>query len=270
MANDFEQTLRDQVEEIASRLGITKSKAFAVWYGKVVLRLQEQEALEAASYDGGNDRGTDFFFVDDEWDRVIVAQWKYYASSKKAPKAGDLTQLFHIPSELSDPQDLRDDGREDLAEAADALNEARDRGYALDLRFVYPGQKDKDRDREPQRLVRTFNRDHRGEEITASLVRLDDLAVAYEDFKGSADRVHQGRLDFEAGEFLQEDHTESHSSRPYPAHRSPRSTRSTVIACSIRTFGCSSGAAKGASTLASETRWEIPRSVATSGRTTTG
>src|SRR6266852_9591829 len=102
MAEKFETTLRREVDEIAKRLAIHVSRAFAVWYGKVVLRLNEQEALEAASYDGGNDRGTDFFFVDDEWDRVIIAQWKYYASSNKTPKTGDLTQLFNIP-DVVDP-----------------------------------------------------------------------------------------------------------------------------------------------------------------------
>jgi hypothetical protein len=205
MARNFEQTLREEVEEIAQRLGITESKAFAVWYGKVALRLDEREALEAASFDGGNDRGTDFFFVDDEWERVIIAQWKYYASASKTPKAGDLTQLFNVPSELSDPQDLRDDGRDDLAEAADALDEARARGYALDLRYLYPGKKHKDRDREPTRLVRTFNREHREEQITAHLVRLEDLEVAYEDYKGSAGRVQKGSLGLANSEFLEEE-----------------------------------------------------------------
>jgi hypothetical protein len=201
----FESTLRNDVADTARRLEISESRAFAVWYGKVALRLDEQEALEAASYDGGNDRGADFFFVDDEWERVIVAQWKYYASSKKTPKAGDLTQLFNLPSELSDPQDLRDDGRDDLAEAAEALDEARSRGYELDLRFLYPGVKHKDRDREPTRLIRAFNRERRGEDMTAQLIRLDDLEVAYEDYQGSADRVQKGRLELDNGNFLEEE-----------------------------------------------------------------
>jgi hypothetical protein len=204
MANMFEQTLRSEVAEIAERLGIGKSKAFAVWYAKIVLRLDEQEALEAASYDGGNDRSTDFFFVDDEWERVIIIQWKYFASSSKTPAAGDLTQLFNVVNELADPQDLREDGRDDLAEAAQALSDARSRGYAVDLRFLYPGAKHKDRDREPTRLVRAFNRTHRDEEVSAHLVRLDDLAVAYEDYKGSADRVDKGRLKLENSTFLEE------------------------------------------------------------------
>lgn len=204
MATPFERTLRAEVKDIAKQLGITESKAFAVWYGKVALRLGEQEALEAASYDGGNDRGTDFFFVDDEWDRIIILQWKYFATSTKTPKAGELTQLFNVLNELSDPQDLRDDGRTDLAEAGEALEEARDRGYAVDLRFLYPGVKNKDRDREPDRLVRAFNRNHRDEEVTAQLVRLDDLEVAYDDFVGSAGRVQQGRLDLANSDLLEQ------------------------------------------------------------------
>lgn len=204
MAEDFEKALRKDVAEIAKRLEISESRAFAVWYGKVALRLEEQEALEAASYDGGNDRGADFFFVDDEWDRVIIAQWKYYASSNKTPPASELAQLFNVPNELADPQDLRDDGRDDLAEAAEALAEARDRGYALELRFFYPGKKHKDRDRDPTRLVRNFNSRNRAEEITAQMVRLEDLEVAYDDYKGSTDRVQKGRLELVDGDFLEE------------------------------------------------------------------
>lgn len=201
----FEKRLRTEVSELAERLEISESKAFAVWYGKVALRLGEVEALEAASYDGGNDRGTDFFYVDDEWDRVIIAQWKYFASASKAPKAQDITHLFNIPSELSDPQDLRDDGRPDLAEAAEALEEARDRGYSIDLRFIYPGLRNKDRDKEPNRLVRAFNREHQGEEITAQLVRLEDLETAYDDFKGSAGRVSEGSLELSHEHFFEEE-----------------------------------------------------------------
>jgi hypothetical protein len=205
MATDFEKTLREEVAKLAERLSITESKAFAVWYGLVALRLNEQEALEAASYDGGNDRGADFFFVDDEWERVIIAQWKYYKASNKTPSAAELTHLFNLPTELADAQDLRDDGREDLAEAAEALIEARDRGYALDLRFLYPGVKNKQRDREPERLVRAFNRKNRTEEITTQIVRLENLEVAYEDYKGSTSRVSVGELAVLGDGFLEED-----------------------------------------------------------------
>lgn len=205
MAKTFEETMREEVASLADRLEISDSKAFAVWYGVVAMRLREEEALEAASYDGGNDRATDFFFVDDEWDRVVIAQWKYYKSSSKTPTAGDLTQLFNTPNELSDPQDLRDDGRDDLAEAAEALAEARDRNYQLDLRFFYPGKRHKDRDREPNRLLRNFNRKNQTDEITAQIVRLEDLEVAYEDYKGSAGRVTKGELALANGQFLQED-----------------------------------------------------------------
>lgn len=207
----FEATMRKRVKEIADHLGITESKAFAVWYGTVVLRLGEQEALEAASYDGGNDRGTDFFYMDDEWDRVIVGQWKYYKSSNKTPPAADITHLFNTPDELSDPQDLRDDGRDDLAEAAEALEEARARNYSIELRFFYPGKRHADRDRDPNRLVRTFNTKHRDEGVTAQIIRLEDLELAHEDYKGSSDRVQEGRLELSNGSYFEEDGEYGHS-----------------------------------------------------------
>jgi hypothetical protein len=211
MPTAFESIMRAAVTALADRLSITETRAFAVWYGTTALRLDEQEALEATSFDGGNDRGTDFFYVDDEADRVIIAQWKYFQSSSKTPKAGDLTQLFNVPDELADPQELRDEGRSDLAEAAEALAEARAKGYEIDLRFLYPGVKNEQRDRESRRLVRSFNRTHTPEALTATLVSLDELQLAYDDFAGSAGRVQQGTLAIVDDRCFEQDDSYGHS-----------------------------------------------------------
>jgi hypothetical protein len=211
MPTAFELTLRAAVTELAARLSIPESRAFAVWYGTIALRLDEQEALEATSYDGGNDRGTDFFYIDDEVDRVIIAQWKYFQSSDKTPKSGDLTQLFNIPEELADPQELRDEGRSDLAEASEALAEARAKGYEVDLRFLYPGVKDDQRDREPLRLIRNFNRNHSSELLTTTLVALDELQLAYDDWAGASGRVQKGSLSIVNGGCFEQDDSYGHS-----------------------------------------------------------
>lgn len=204
MAANFEKTLRAEIKKLAQRLALPETRAFAVWYAVRALRLSEQEAIEATSYDGGNDRGTDFFYVDDEWDRVVIMQWKYYASSTKTPGAGELTQLFHTVDELADAQSLRDDGRPDLAEAAEALDEARSRNYTIDLRFLYPGVKDRDRDKTPMRLIRQFNRTHADDQITAQLVDLDELQIVNEDYEGTANRVAAGKLTISDGGLLEQ------------------------------------------------------------------
>ena len=44
------------------------------WMG---LSSQEDEAYEAVSFDGGNDKDIDFFYVDQEAERVLIAQLKF-------------------------------------------------------------------------------------------------------------------------------------------------------------------------------------------------
>jgi hypothetical protein len=52
----FDKTMREEVGQLAGDLGVDEDRAFAVWYAMHAFRLDEDEALEATSYDGGNDR----------------------------------------------------------------------------------------------------------------------------------------------------------------------------------------------------------------------
>lgn len=192
---DFESELRDAIKDLAERHQISSDKAFSVWYGIEAFRLSEEEALEAASYDGGNDRGIDFFLVDDEWERVVIAQFKNLKNSDKAPKPADLALLLDTLDELEEPQELLDAGRQDLAEAAEALAEARAHGHTVQLHFVYPGA----RSSELERRVRQFNRQNGTENVGAAIVRLSDLELLHEDYVGSAGRVHKGTLELLPG-----------------------------------------------------------------------
>jgi hypothetical protein len=203
----FTTTLRKALADLAKRHKISEDKAFAVWYGIEAFRLSEDEALEAASYDGGNDRGIDFFLVDDEWERVVIAQFKNLKNAAKAPKAGDLALLLDTLDELDEPQELLDAGRDDLAEAAGALEEARSNGCAVVLQFVYPGARSAELDRK----VRNFNRRRNEENISAAVVRLDDLELIHDDYVGSAGRVHRGELEVMEGSAHEQDGSYGHA-----------------------------------------------------------
>lgn len=187
---DFKNTLDRALEGLIERHGVTVDRAFAIWYGIEAFRLTEDEAREAASYDGGNDRGIDFFFVDDDSERVVIAQFKNLKNPEKAPKPAELALLLDALDELDEPQELLDAGRSDLAEAAAALDEARRAGYSVQLQFVYPGARSPDLDRR----VGQFNRKHNAENVGAAIVRLADLELIHEDYVGSTRRVHTGEL----------------------------------------------------------------------------
>lgn len=190
----FEETLRRSVADISAESGLDNDRAFAVWYCETSLRLERDEAVDACRYDGGNDRGIDIFYVDNELQRVVIAQAKYFKSSTKSPKPADVALLLDALDALSDPQALRDDGRPDLAEAADDLRDARDLGYVVHLQVVYPGPGRKGLESQ----MRTFNRLHSDEDAAAELVPLAELESLYAEFLGQVGRVAAGTLELQA------------------------------------------------------------------------
>jgi hypothetical protein len=190
MLTPFEKMLREAVSRIAREEDIPDERAFAVWYCEVVLRLDRQEAVDASRFDGGNDHGVDVVYIDDELQRVVIAQAKYFKSSKKFPTNADVSLLLDTADVLADPTGLRDDGRLDLAEAADDVNAAREAGYVTRLHMVYPGYS------QPalEAQIRAFNRIHSSEELVGQLLHLPELEVSYGDFMGLSGRVATGSL----------------------------------------------------------------------------
>ncbi len=125
--------MRKEVADLADRLGLDEDTAFPAWYAKIAFRLDDEDALDVVSYGGGNDRGVDLLHTDDEWETIVIGQSRYYKKSTRAPKPQDITYLFNTLDEIEDPQELRDAGRADLADAAEELQDARARGFAIKL-----------------------------------------------------------------------------------------------------------------------------------------
>ena len=75
------------IDELAKRGQITRSRAFAAWFAINFFGLDEDEALEAAAADGGNDQGIDLAFVDDTSEEIVVLQAHCPENiDKKTPK----------------------------------------------------------------------------------------------------------------------------------------------------------------------------------------
>lgn len=182
--------MRAAVKGIATQQSISEDRAFAVWYAELAFRCSRDEALEAARFDGGNDRGVDLFYIDDESRRIVIAQAKYFKSSTTAPKPADVALALDVVDALSDASGLRSDGRADLAEAADDLEAARAENYEVHIQIVYPGPA-----RKPlEAQVRSFNRAHATDDVAAELVHLRELEALYSDRVGLAGRVDSGVL----------------------------------------------------------------------------
>lgn len=144
--DEFLKYLGQQVQNYKAQYSLSDGKAFGLWYAIDSLGLEEDEAYEAVSYDGGNDKDIDFFFIDHEAERVLVGQLKFNAKGRYKGKKGELLGLIHTTDWLKDPEALERDGRKDIAAAARDYLDAVGKGYSVEYLYVFcgPGHKDVD------------------------------------------------------------------------------------------------------------------------------
>jgi hypothetical protein len=153
MSANFRSALKAKVQRLAKRFAASENQAFLIWFLSAILDLTEDEAFEAASLDGANDKGIDGFYVDNDQGRVIIAQSKYNQTFDVNIRDTHLSRLQSSLQWLSSPETLRRDGRHDLAQAAeDYLNATRD-GYGVELWFIYTAH----RNANIERSVEVFN-----------------------------------------------------------------------------------------------------------------
>ena len=125
MAKDSDvKEIFSSIDELASRGKITREKAFAAWFAINFFNLDEDEALEGAAADGGNDQGIDLAFADHTAEEIVVIQAHCPTNlTKKTPKEKWDAVLGSIPF-VKDPTRLAKIGRPDLAETIGAIKEA--------------------------------------------------------------------------------------------------------------------------------------------------
>lgn len=133
------QHLKERVGHYRTTYGLSVGASFSMWYAAEALGLEEDEAYEAASYDGANDKDIDLFYVDDPNERVVIGQFKYRAKGDYGAKKPELLSLLHTTDWLKDPEALRRDGRDDLAAAAEEFERSIAAGYSVEYLYVYCG-----------------------------------------------------------------------------------------------------------------------------------
>lgn len=150
----FDKALVAEVGTFAQRFAVPHDQAFLIWFLTTILDLTEDEAFEATSLEGANDKGIDAFYVDNDQGRVIIAQGKYSPTMTVNIRESHLSKLQSSLNWLSAPESLRRDGRHDLAQAADDYLTALRDGYGVELWFVYTAT----RNRNIEKNVDVFNR----------------------------------------------------------------------------------------------------------------
>ena len=71
MHSDLSEII-SSIDELASRGRISRNRAFAAWYSINFFDVDEDEALEGAAADGGNDQGIDSVFADEATQEIIA------------------------------------------------------------------------------------------------------------------------------------------------------------------------------------------------------
>lgn len=136
--------IADRVRHYQDLYKLSTGQAFMLWYGVEALGMDQDQAFEAVSYDGGNDKGIDLFYVDEEFERVIVGQGKYNKNGRYKADVGEFLQLLHTTDWLASPEALTRDGRDDLAGAARDYLDAIGRGFSVEYVYVYMGPANRD------------------------------------------------------------------------------------------------------------------------------
>ncbi len=182
---------------------LNTGKAFTMWYAVEGLEIDEVEAFEAVSYDGGNDKDIDLFYIDQETERVLIGQMKFNGAGNYSAKKGELLGVLHATDWLKDPEALERDGRSDLAGASRDYEEAIGKGYSVHYLYVYTGPDRKD----VQDAVRQFNVMETGTVISRScrVVSLPLLIAEHEERIDQSTRIAKGTITVRKAAYYEEE-----------------------------------------------------------------
>lgn len=182
------------VEELAQRGKISREKAFAAWYAINFYSIDEDDALEAAAADGGNDQGIDIVFVDDASESLMVIQAHFPGNSEKiTPKDKWDAVMASVPY-IRKPDALRNQGRSDLADSIEtAMSDHRE--LTLTLGLISLGKKN-----EAITNAVSVSKDN-DQETSYFYVDQDELIAQYNAIMLDGGGITEDYIEFTAGYF---------------------------------------------------------------------
>lgn len=136
----------ESIDELAHRGALTRSRAFAAWFAITFFDLDEDDALESAAADGGNDQGIDIVFPDDSSDEIVILQAHCPENFSKVTPKGKWDAVVSAIPYIKDPKLLADGGRPDLSEQLSSLVKAHP-SYTFAVGLITLGRKSEQIDR---------------------------------------------------------------------------------------------------------------------------
>lgn len=182
------------IDELAKRGRITRSRAFAAWFAINFFSLDEDEALEAAAADGGNDQGIDLAFVDDTSGEIVILQAHCPENITKKTKKEKWDAVVSAAPFVKNPHELEKVGRPDLAETLAAMKEAHP-DYTIEMGLISLGLKS-------QEIVDSVTA-HQNAESSWDYFYLaqEDLVAKYRALVASEAGIPEDTLAFASGHF---------------------------------------------------------------------
>ncbi len=197
---EFLKYLNREVGIYRKKYRLTEGKAFGMWVGTEYLGLDETDAFEAVSVDGGNDKDLDLSFVDEEAERIVVSQTKFNAKGRYRAKKNELLGLLHTTDWLKNPEGLAREGRPELEAAAREYTDATSKGYPVEYVYAFCGPDAKD----VSDAARQFNFDavNNIPSRLAKLMGLEFLQTLHEESISQSTRV--GSCSIKLSNFFEE------------------------------------------------------------------
>ncbi len=136
----------DSIDELAHRGSLTRSRAFAAWFAITFFDVEEDDALESAAADGGNDQGIDIVFADVSSEEIVILQAHCPENFSKITPKGKWDAVVAAIPYIKDPKLIASAGRPDLAEQLQALQKANPT-YSYTVGLITLGKKSDQIDR---------------------------------------------------------------------------------------------------------------------------
>jgi hypothetical protein len=182
------------IDELAIRGGITRNRAFAAWFAINFFNQDEDESLEAAGSDGGNDQGIDLAFADENAQEIVIIQAHCPENfDRKTPKPKWDAVTAAIPF-VNDPNQLAKAGRPDMAETIATLKDTYP-DYAVAAGLITLGLKSK----EIGDSVTAHQDDPRNEDVGYFYFAQEDILARYKTLVSSERGIAEDTLNFSGG-----------------------------------------------------------------------
>lgn len=188
--------IRSSIDEMKIRGGIQESRAFAAWVATTFFSVDEDDAIDAAIADGGNDQGIDAVFTDHAQGNIIFIQAHYPKNhSKSTPKAKWDALIASVPY-IENEALFKKVGREDIFDLIKTLKEENP-DYTLSAGLISFGRKS-------QQIIDSQNayREHNSEKESNIELFYWDIEYIFEKYKSLKDAdggVLSDTIKFEGG-----------------------------------------------------------------------